>query len=71
LNYLAERLKDRVIKNRSKEEVDVFQIDSIVSHFLFQFDLVLVTGILLSKVDISLVDENKNGAIVYVFLFKV
>lgn len=71
LQDLAECLKDGGVVDGCKEELNLLDIDLILSDASFEFDVVLVPGLGLIEVDVCLVGEDEDGAVVGVLLLEV
>lgn len=71
LQYLAERLKDGGVIDGGKEELNLLDIDLILSDASLEFDVVLIPGLGLIEVDVCLIGEDEDGAVVGVLFFEV
>ena len=71
MEYLAESLKDGAVIDGSKEELNLFDVDLILGDASFEFDVILIPGFGLVEVDICLIGEDEDGAIVGVLLLEV
>lgn len=71
LNNFAECFEDRGVIDGGKIELYFFDIYLILTDSFLQFDLILVPGIGLIEVDICLIGEDEDGAVVSVLLFKI
>ena len=71
LQHLAERLKDGGVVDGGEEELDLLDVDLILSDAPLQLYVVLVPGFGLVEVDVCLVGEDEDGAVVGVLLLEV
>lgn len=71
LQHLAERLKDGAVIDGGKEELNLLDVYLILGDASFEFDVVLVAGFGLVEVDVCLVGEDEDGAVVGVLLLEV
>lgn len=71
LHHSAEGFEDGGVIDGGKEKLNFLHIHIVVSNFFFELNLILAPGVVLSEVDVCLVDEDEHGAIVGVFTLQI
>jgi len=64
LNDSTKSLEDGRVIDRGEIELNLLNINVILSNLLLQFYLIFISCVVLSKVNISFIDENEHTAVV-------